>query len=415
MYRIHCRSSIAGTMIALAFSAGAVQATGVTARTTVTPSVLPTPTGRALVYELNAYNTSSECARIVDVRTYSDDLMIRRYQGEAIALNTITINYGASGEPEPPVRNPDASQPVDLRPGSVAIVYYFLTLDDNLPLPESLHHEIDTTACSSGATARTTASADTAVSRAAPDVVGLPFRGAGWVATDSANANGTHRRTMIPKRDANGAAIPGEFYTPERFAIDWVMADSEGRRAIGPYNRNASYFAWGQQVIAVSDGVISRVFDEMPENEPPKNPPNATEATAAGNYVMQDIGNGHHAFYAHLQPGSIRVRQGDRVTRGQIIGLLGNSGNSSEPHLHFQISDRASPLQSQGLPYVFDRYELTGRADVLGESTGRFEDFIAQPASPKFSLMPAAEQVVNADVTAAEPAAWSFPPRYPAQ
>jgi hypothetical protein len=252
------------------------------------------------------------------------------------------------------------------------------------------------------------------VSRAAPDVVGLPFRGAGWVATDSANANGTHRRTMIPKRDANGAAIPGEFYTPERFAIDWVMADATG---VAPSGRTTATRA------------ISRGASKSSRSPTASSRASSTKCrkTASEEPAERDRRNRRrqlrHAGHRQRTSRVLRTpatgqhsrQEGDRVTRGQIIGLLGNSGNSSEPHLHFQISDRASPLQSQGLPYVFDRYELTGRADVLGETTGRFEDFIAQPASPKFSLMPAAEQVVNADVTAAEPAAWAFPPRYPAQ
>jgi murein DD-endopeptidase MepM/ murein hydrolase activator NlpD len=65
-----------------------------------------------------------------------------------------------------------------------------------------------------------------------------------------------------------------------------------------------------------------------------------------------DLGGGTYAFYAHLQPGSLRVKNGDRVTRGRVLGLLGNSGNSTEPHLHFHVSDGMSPLGSEGLPYT---------------------------------------------------------------
>jgi murein DD-endopeptidase MepM/ murein hydrolase activator NlpD len=63
------------------------------------------------------------------------------------------------------------------------------------------------------------------------------------------------------------------------------------------------------------------------------------------------------AFYAHMQPGSLRVKLGEKVRRGQVLGLVGNSGNSTAPHLHFHVTDANSPLESEGLPYVFESFE----------------------------------------------------------
>ena len=80
-----------------------------------------------------------------------------------------------------------------------------------------------------------------------------------------------------------------------------------------------------------------------------------------GQHVMQDLRN---ALYAHLQTGSVRVRPGDVVTTGQVLGLLGNTGNSDAPHLHFHVMNGPVPLASQGLPYVFDRFTSAGRADL---------------------------------------------------
>ena len=77
--------------------------------------------------------------------------------------------------------------------------------------------------------------------------------------------------------------------------------------------------------------------------------------------MIEDIGDGLYAFYAHMQPGSLRVKVGDRVRRGQVLGLLGNSGNSSEPHLHFQICDANSELGSEGIPYAFRSFEVQGK------------------------------------------------------
>src|SRR5262249_44580608 len=108
-------------------------------------------------------------------------------------------------------------------------------------------------------------------------------------------------------------------------------------------------------VVAIKDGI-------------PQNIPGATSRavpitleTVAGNHVILDLGQGRYAFYAHLQPGSLRVKVGDQVRRGQVLGLVGNSGNSTEPHLHFHISDANSPLGSEGLPYVFESFEQQGQ------------------------------------------------------
>jgi murein DD-endopeptidase MepM/ murein hydrolase activator NlpD len=86
-----------------------------------------------------------------------------------------------------------------------------------------------------------------------------------------------------------------------------------------------------------------------------------TLETVGGNHVILDLGQGRYAFYAHLQPGSLRVKAGDKVRRGQVVGLVGNSGNSTEPHLHFHISDANSPLGSDGLPYLLPAFEVQGK------------------------------------------------------
>jgi murein DD-endopeptidase MepM/ murein hydrolase activator NlpD len=87
--------------------------------------------------------------------------------------------------------------------------------------------------------------------------------------------------------------------------------------------------------------------------------------TAGGNYVVVDIGKGRYAFYAHMQPDSLKVKLGDTVKTGQVIGLLGNTGNSDAAHLHFHVMDGPSPLLSNGLPFVFDQF--TGEGLVTDE------------------------------------------------
>jgi murein DD-endopeptidase MepM/ murein hydrolase activator NlpD len=83
--------------------------------------------------------------------------------------------------------------------------------------------------------------------------------------------------------------------------------------------------------------------------------------TAGGNYVVIDMGRGRYAFYAHMQPGSLRVKRGDRVKPGDVLGRLGNTGNTDAAHLHFHVMDSPSPLRSNGLPFTFTRMTGLGR------------------------------------------------------
>jgi murein DD-endopeptidase MepM/ murein hydrolase activator NlpD len=127
--------------------------------------------------------------------------------------------------------------------------------------------------------------------------------------------------------------------------------------------KNENYRCYGAEALAVADGVVAAIKDGIPQNVPGANSRAVpiTLETVGGNYVILDLGKGRFGFYAHLQPGSLRVKPGDRVRRGQVLGLVGNSGNSTEPHLHFHVSDGNSPLASEGLPYVFESFEQQGQ------------------------------------------------------
>ena len=81
-----------------------------------------------------------------------------------------------------------------------------------------------------------------------------------------------------------------------------------------------------------------------------------------GNHVVQDIGGGRYAFYAHLQTGNpLNLAVGQQLTRGQVVGKLGNSGNTDAPHLHLHVMDRPDPLAANGQPFAFDAFTLEGR------------------------------------------------------
>ena len=190
-------------------------------------------------------------------------------------------------------------------------------------------------------------------------VITPPLRGGVWLAANGPSAESGHRRAMVP--------LEGSYYIAQRFAIDWVKVDDRGHTFTGDSLENSSYYAYGNDALAVADGIVTEVKDGIPQNVPGLNSRAVpiTLETVGGNHVILDVGGGHYAFYAHLQPGSIKVRTGERVKRGQLLGLVGNSGNSTEPHLHFHVSDASSPLGSEGVPYAFEALEIVGTCRSL--------------------------------------------------
>ena len=128
-----------------------------------------------------------------------------------------------------------------------------------------------------------------------------------------------------------------------------------------------SYVAFGAKVYSVADGTVVAVNRGLPEQIPEVWPTGLALNDFGGNYVIADIGNGHYAFYAHLQNGSVTVNVGDRLRAGQVIGLLGNTGNSAGPHLHFHIVDGPDPLASNGVPFEIDSFRLEAR---IGSDAG---------------------------------------------
>lgn len=184
--------------------------------------------------------------------------------------------------------------------------------------------------------------------------IGPPLRGGRWLTANGPAHETGHRRALIP--------IGGVPRIAQRFAIDYVQVGDDFRTFTGDRLQNGSYHAYGAEALAVAAGTVVATKDSIPENVPgpTSRAVPITLETVGGNHVIIDIGRGRFAFYAHLQPGSLRVRVGDRVGAGDVIGLVGNSGNSTEPHLHFHIADGTAPLGSEGIPYGTD-FEIVGR------------------------------------------------------
>jgi hypothetical protein len=183
-------------------------------------------------------------------------------------------------------------------------------------------------------------------------VIEPPLRGKNWVATNGCCGRITpHRGAII--------TVNGVIQAPERFAIDWEQLDANNRIYEGDKAKLSSWPYYGAPIHSVADGTVVNIWDGSDEQVPGPPAPVSTEAIG-GNMLVVDIGGGAYAFYAHLQRGSLKAKLGDKVKAGQLLGLLGNTGNSTAPHLHFHLMDGPSPLDSNGLPYVFRRFTSRG-------------------------------------------------------
>jgi murein DD-endopeptidase len=311
-----------------------------------TPTVAFTDSGAVVAYELFITNLTPTPMTLSRVEVFSPGPggKVLASLGEADSL----LLRSTSRVTQIPLANR-----LKLDGGARAIVYLWVPVDRASP-PAQLRHRLtfqrDTiTEVLEG----TTIPVEHAAVAISP-----PVRGE-WAAFNGpSNASG-HRRLVL--------ALDGHTASGQRFAIDFLQVDSAGgsRRPGTDASKNSNYYAYGTELLAVADGVVAATKDSIPQNVPGGRAVKIDMVTVGGNFVGIDIGGGKYALYAHVQPGSLRVKVGDRVKRGQVIALLGNSGNSTEPHVHFQIADGPSFLAAEGLPYAMD-FDVLGNCGVAG-------------------------------------------------
>lgn len=240
------------------------------------------------------------------------------------------------------------------------------------------------------------------ISAPGPIVMGPPLKGKNWITLNGCCEPGwPHRSTPLP---LNANLVGGQL-----FAIDWKQTNDKGAFYAGDKTKNESYVDYGSEVIAVADGTVTATLDGQDANAPGVLPaddpvlgPKLTVENVDGNHIVLDIGSGAYVFYAHLLKGSLLVKEGDKVRKGQVLAKLGNTGNANASHLHFHVMNGPSVLGSSGIPYVIDAFEYQGQisaqqlADTDDYLTGNFfgPGRLAAPEARKDQL-PMAWSIVN--------------------
>jgi hypothetical protein len=229
------------------------------------------------------------------------------------------------------------------RPGGSGYFFGDLTLEADGTVPKRIEHHVTLSATPAAAAGRRPAV-----------VVAPPLKGGGWVVGNGCCVPPTaHRAATL--------AINGTVHAAERYAIDFVQLGPNGALVQGDRANNDDYGYFGDDVMAAASGTVVNTQDGLPNQTPGELPTGQTVQTAGGNYIVVDIGRGRYAFYAHFQPGTLTVKVGDEVETGDVLGKLGNSGNTDGAHLHFHVMDGPSPLLSNGVPFVFTGFDGEGR------------------------------------------------------
>lgn len=148
----------------------------------------------------------------------------------------------------------------------------------------------------------------------------------------------------------------------QRFAYDFLIR-RDGASHTGDPSKLENYLCWDRPILAPAEAIVAALADDLPDQAIGE-----TDAgNAAGNHVVLDLGNGEYAFLAHLRRGSVAVKLGERVQQGTELGRCGNSGNTTEPHLHFHLQTTPILHQGEGLPAFFEGYVADGRPVARGE------------------------------------------------
>lgn len=334
------------------------------------PIATKTADGFLLVYEfyIDSYKARGLTASRIDILNQSGTLL-KSYVGDELNNYLTPTPTGYS---------------------DTAVLYVGIALPEGTSIPSTLHHVVYFT------DGTQVSGADVAVATD-PIMIAPPVRGSNWYVGNGPTIKRIYHRDAILQ-------IFGKYYVPERFAVDWVKLGPDGRGFTNDGSNLDDWYGYNSDILAVADGTIVDTHDGFPDNSPVRTYPYPTTIySLGGNYVVLDIGDKHthFAYYGHFIPNTIKVKIGDRVTTGQLLGKLGSSGNSGAPHLHFHICDGSGPmgkggdpLFSNGLPFTFSSFTLQGSMDFDKVDAGGVWTLLAAPQN-RTSEMPLGTQIID--------------------
>jgi hypothetical protein len=309
-----------------------------------------------LAYELHVTNyyrsTGTLHLRQLTVRANETSAVMARFT--AAQVNSLLAH---------PLDQPDTAG-VALEAGNRLVLFLWLTLPADQPHPRLLRHQLLLTTQTG---VRQLVDGVLTPLDSTPVVqLGAPLRGGPWLAHEGPGNHLAHHWNGI-------VVVNGQTTIPQRYALDFfgLTPAGHGVRRVSlaqlKTSTHADWVGFGAQVLAVADGVVRDARDGEP-NQPAMgslpSPTELTERTLMGNFVVLEVAPHVFVHYAHLQPGSVRVRVGQQVRAGTVLGRLGQSGSANAPHLHFLVSNSAGFEESEGLPFVFQAFDYLGSATL---------------------------------------------------
>ncbi|MBH1942035.1 M23 family metallopeptidase [Mobilitalea sibirica] len=173
----------------------------------------------------------------------------------------------------------------------------------------------------------------------------LPFEGEWFVVNGGTDQKTSHSWGIVP----------------QRYAYDFFILDEENKSFENTGDNLEDYYCYGKNILAPADGIVVALKNKYPNSNVNKNGKVECKAKdIRGNYITIKHNDKEYSNIAHIMPGSIKVEIGQKVTRGQVIARCGNSGNTSEPHIHYQVNDGKSFFFSAGLPIKFQKVIVDG-------------------------------------------------------
>lgn len=305
-------------------------------RTPFEPTLVRSGGFHYVIYELHLQNYTSEPLAIRELQIFDasgTSNTIAAFKGSQLYERLLPIGADKIDDDHP------------LGGGKRAVALICVAFDDANTAPEKLSHRV--LVGDSVAEGPTIGIRHTELKLLAP-----PVKGTNWVADNGPSLHSHHRTGLF--------VAGGRAHLSRRFAIDWKQIE-QGAMYSGDARDVRSYFSYGEKVYAVADASVVSAKEGLPDNVPRtaagfNTAVPLTMENVTGNAIVLDLGDGQFAYYAHLKPGSVRVKSGDRVRRGDLLAQIGNSGDARWPHLHFQVATSPHILASEGVPFLIDSY-----------------------------------------------------------